>query len=66
MTENKSHKAILDRAKKAHKNFRLGARQDLVDAIHEAVQAGITYQEIGDALGVGKTAISQFLSRSKS
>jgi wobble nucleotide-excising tRNase len=65
MANDNKRQAILDRAKEAHKKFRLGARQDLVDAINEAVQAGITYQEIGEALGVGKTAISQFLSRSK-
>lgn len=41
-------------------------RTELADTIQEAKDAGIKYREIGNILGIGKTGISQILTRRES
>lgn len=71
MTENESHKKILDKIATIHakqkqsKETHTEHRKELADAIQEAKDAGITYREIGVILGIGKTGISSILTRSK-
>lgn len=64
-------KVILNKIKRAHNKCekfdvsKAGARQELADAIREGKNAGITYRQMGEVLGISKTGVSSIFSRSK-
>lgn len=62
--ENKRRKLILKKIKDAHKK-KVEAPGELADAIREANNAGITYREIGELIGMSKSGVSEILARSK-
>lgn len=50
---------------KQSKQTHMQYRKELADAIERASLAGITYREIGDVIGIGKTGISSIVTRGK-
>lgn len=71
MNANESREKLLDKIadiyakQKQSKLTHMQYRKELADAIERASTAGITYREIGDVIGIGKTGISNLVTRGK-
>lgn len=68
---NNEHQNILDKIadiyakQKQTKQTHMQYRKQLADAINQASKMGITYREIGEVIGIGKTGISSIITRGK-